>query len=259
MTDALRRFLVSGDKRNGRWPALVDRVWFLGAVLRSVPGVFRDAPELLEHLSRIGARSVPVTVFTALFVGGIMAVQVELELRAFGAVSYLGGLSASVTLRTVGPVLVAFLLAGRVGAAAAAELATMRATEQIDGLRTLGVDPIALLAAPRFVAVLLSSVGLLAIGLASTVVGGMTFAAYLRGVSRETFLSRLPTLVEPASLALSLFKCAAFALVIAWSGCWRGYRALPGAVGVGAAVRAAAVESILAILVVNYAIGIVWD
>lgn len=237
---------------------LVDRVWFLGAILRSLGGVFREPDELLEHVGRIGARSVPVTVITAVFVGGIMAVQVELELRAFGAVSYLGGLSASVTLRTVGPVLVAFLLAGRVGAAAAAELATMRATEQIDGLRALGVDPIRLLAAPRFVAVMLSSVGLLAIGLASTIVGGMAFASLSLGVSHETFLSRLPSLVEPSSLILSLLKCSAFALVIAWSGCWHGYRADAGAVGVGAAVRAAAVESILAILVVNYAIGLVW-
>lgn len=259
MTATLRWLALLAKKPIGARRTWADRVWFLGAVLRSLPSVFHDPRDLLDHVSRIGARSVPVTILTAVFVGGIMAVQVELELRAFGAVSYLGGLSASVTLRTVGPVLVAFLLAGRVGAAAAAELATMRATEQIDGLRALGIDPIRLLAAPRFVAVLLSSVGLLSIGLASTIVGGMAFASASLGVSHEVFLSRLPSLVEPSSLALSFLKCLAFALVIAWSGCWRGYRAEPGAVGVGSAVRGAAVESILAILVVNYAIGVVWN
>lgn len=216
--------------------------------LRALPRLWQP---FLDHLAHLGARSVPVTMMVAAFVGGIMAIQVELELRDFGAVSYLGGLSASVTFRTVGPALIAFLLAGRVGAYTAAELATMRVTEQIDALRVLGADPIEALVAPRFLAAAVASFLLLFCGLVATIAGGVIVASTRLGVAPERFLLRLPELVTTQSVVAGLCKSLLFGLTIAFVSCYRGFYAEGGAKGVGEAVRVGTVHSILSILALD--------
>src|SRR4051812_1422395 len=131
---------------------------------------------LVEQIYLIGVRSFFITVVAGLFVGAIMAIQINLQLRDFGAQAFLGGLSASTTIRDVGPTLIAFLLSGKVGAFTSAELGTMKVTDQVDAIRCLGMDPIRYLILPRMVAVVISSFLLLVVGLVVTVVGGLTIS-----------------------------------------------------------------------------------
>jgi len=132
-------------------------VLFAGDVLRALFSGGLRASAVLEQMVAVGVRSIPTVIVSGLFVGAIMAIQTNLQLRDYGAQGFLGGLSTSVTIRNVGPVLIAFLLSGKVGAYTSAELGTMQVTEQMSAIRCLGADPIRYIILPRMVAVVISS------------------------------------------------------------------------------------------------------
>jgi len=211
--------------------------------------------QFFDQMYACGVRSLPVTVTTGLFVGAIMALQIHSQLRDFGAESYLGGLATSVTVRNVGPVLIAFLLAAKVGAYTSAELATMQVTDQISALRCLGVDPVRYLVVPRMAAVTVSSFLLLIVGLITTVVGGALVAALQLDINAIGFLSGIPTLVTPWSLGTGLVKSLVFGMLLSVICCYHGYYATGGSAGVGRTVQSTAVWSLVAIIVADFAIS----
>lgn len=215
------------------------------------------ASAVIEQMYYSGVHSLSTTVMAGVFVGAIMAIQINLQLRDFGAQSFLGGVSASTTLRDVGPVLIAFMLSGKVGAYTSAEIATMRVTDQVDAIRCLGVDPLEFLVLPRLVAVVFSSFLLLAIGLVMSLMGGMLISAVQLGVNVDAYLTNMTALVTPWSVALGLIKSFVFGNVIALVACYEGYHASSGSEGVGMSVKRAAVTTLVWILVFNYAISVV--
>ncbi len=207
---------------------------------------------VVDQMYNVGVRSLPMTLFTGAFVGGIMAIQINLQLRDFGAQAFLGGLSTSVTIRDVGPVLIAFILAGKVGAYTSAELATMRVTDQIDAIRCLGADPVEFLVLPRMVAVVLSSFLLLIVGLAFTIVGGVLVSQFALDIDPVHFLTNIPRVVTWWSVGSGVVKSFVIGLLIAVICCYRGYTAKVGAKGVGDTVKGTAVLILVTIIVADY-------
>jgi phospholipid/cholesterol/gamma-HCH transport system permease protein len=175
--------------------------------------------------------------------------------RDFGGESFLGGLAASTTLRDVGPVLIGFVLSGKVGAYTSAELATMRVTDQIDALRCLGINPLRQLILPRMIAVVISSFLLLIVGLVLTVFGGMIFSEVFLNVNSTAYLSSLPRFMTYFSLVECIVKSFLFGCFIGLISCREGYFAKGGAEGVGETVRKTAVRNLFCILLSNFLIS----
>jgi phospholipid/cholesterol/gamma-HCH transport system permease protein len=211
-----------------------------------------SARAVLDELFEVGVRSVGTVVITGLFVGAIMAMQIRMQLVAFGAESTLGGITSSVTIRQIGPVLIAFVLAGKVGAYTSAELGLMRVTDQIDALYCLGVSPIRFLVLPRLVAVVISSFLLLCLGLGISIVGGVGMAAFHFDVSPEYFVSQISRFIGFSSVAVGIAKSFVFGVILAVVSCFMGYTTANGVSGVGKAVRDGSVASLLLILTADF-------
>lgn len=213
-------------------------------------GVRRDG--WLDQMYAAGVRSIPTTIAAGAFVGAILAMQLNLQLRDYGAQGVLGGLSVSTTVRNIGPVLIAFMLSARVGAFTAAELGTMRVTSQIDAIRCLGADPMSQIVVPRLIAVICASFCLLIIGLGVATAGGILVADFALGVNPVAFVAQIPRFVSAWSVGTGMVKSIVFGLLIGIVCCYRGYTASGGAAGVGRAVRRTAVEILVAIIVTDY-------
>jgi phospholipid/cholesterol/gamma-HCH transport system permease protein len=213
-----------------------------------------EGREFLSQLSQISMRSLPTTLTAGLFTGAILALQFYIQLKDFGAESALGGLNTSGTLREVGPILIAFMLAGKVGSFTSAELGTMKVTDQIDALRCLGINPISFLIVPRFLAVLISGVLLLSFGLVISVLGGMAAASVVAGINPAQYLSMIPRFTNAESLILALSKAGLFGLLMGHICCANGYWTKGGTQGVGQSVRNTAVQSMVAIVLSDFAV-----
>ncbi len=207
---------------------------------------------ICEQIWKVTIQSLPTTALAGFFVGAIMTVQFTMQIKAFGALGYLGGLSTSATIREVGPLLIAFLLSGKVGAFTSAELGTMRVTEQIDAIRCLGANPIQEIILPRYIGIVISSFFLLAAGLCMSVGGGMLLGAFFSGINPEEYVRHIPTIVSSMSVANGLFKCLVFALILASVCTYKGYTASGGAKGVGRAVVGTAVMTMVGIVVSDW-------
>jgi phospholipid/cholesterol/gamma-HCH transport system permease protein len=180
-----------------------------------------------------------------------------MQVEAYGAMGYLGGLSTSATIRQVGPLLIAFMLSGKVGAFTAAELGTMRVTEQIDAIRCLGANPFQELILPRMIAIILSSFALLAAGLLMSVFGGVLLAIGFAGINADEYLRHIPTIVKLPSIATGIFKCLVFAIVLAAICTYKGFTASGGARGVGRAVVETAVATMVALVAADWATSLI--
>lgn len=205
-----------------------------------------------EQVWKVTIQSMPTTALAGFFVGAIMTVQFTMQIKAFGALGYLGGLSTSATVREVGPLLIAFLLSGKVGAFTSAELGTMRVTEQIDAIRCLGANPIQEIILPRYLGIIISSFFLLAAGLFMSIFGGMLLGSFFAGINPEEYVRHIPTIVSSFSIGNGLFKCFVFALILASVCTYKGYTASGGAKGVGRAVVSTAVMTMVGIVVSDW-------
>jgi phospholipid/cholesterol/gamma-HCH transport system permease protein len=204
----------------------------------------------------VGVRSLMTTVTAGLFVGAIVAIQINIQLKDFGAQSFLGGLSTSTTIRNVGPILIAFLLSGKVGAYTSAELGTMQVTEQINAIRCLGTNAIQYIILPRMIAVIISSFLLLIVGLMLTIAGGIGMSGLSLGVNPLNYIENIPQLVSGWSVCVGVIKSFVFGLLIALICCYKGYTAKGGAIGVGQTVKSTAVVTLVSIIVVDFTISI---
>lgn len=225
---------------------------FLKEVLRTLvikPCRFRD---VVDQIWSVTLQSLPTTAMAGFFVGAIMAVQFTLQMRDFGALGYLGGLATSGTLREVGPLLIAFMLSGKVGAFTSAELGTMKVTEQIDAIRCLGADPMQEIILPRFFGIVVSSALLLGVGLVASVVGGIFLGQIFAGVSPEEYIRHIPTILTFPSVLIGFFKCGVFAVVLATICTYRGSTTTGGAKGVGRAVVTTAVSTMVCIVIMDW-------
>lgn len=209
---------------------------------------------VVEQIYQVGVRSLGTTFTAGIFVGAIMALQMEIQLKDFGAEAFLGGLSTSTTLRNVGPVLIAFLLSGKVGAYTSAELGTMEVTEQLNAIRLLGANPVEYIILPRMWAIIISSFLLLIVGLMVTILGGVVFCEMIN-INPLTYIQNIPRIVTAWSVGQSVVKSFLFGLIIAVVSCYKGYYARGGSVGVGIAVQSCAVTNLMLIIFTDFFIS----
>jgi len=206
----------------------------------------------LRALVEIGYFSLPVVALTAVFTGMVLALQSSTGLSRFSADSAVASLVVLSVTRELGPVLAGLMVAGRVGAAIAAELGTMRVTDQIDALATLSTNPMKYLVAPRLLAGLIALPLLVVVADILGVLGGFIIATVKLGFNTLTYLSNTLTFIQTDDVVSGLTKAAGFGVIITLMGCYQGYNSKGGAQGVGAATTSAVVAASVLILAFDY-------
>jgi len=215
-----------------------------------------DGEELLQNLYKMGVRSLPIIVVTALFTGGIMVVQAAPVVERYGAHGLLGWGAGFGTLREVGPLLTALMISGRVGANNTAELGTMVVTEQVDALRALAIDPVSYLIAPRFIGIVVTLFLSTVFADVLALFGAAYAGQFLLGVEPSVFYSGLTGgLLGIGDVLHGIAKSIAFGVVLGLSSCQFGLGTTGGAPGVGRAVNATVVVSAAGVFVLDYLIS----
>lgn len=217
----------------------------------------RPAPgTLLPSFYLVGVRSVPVVAITGMFIGMVMAVQMYNQFNKMGMATRLGSMINITVVRELGPVLAATMLAGRIGSAMAAELATMRVTEQIDALSCLGAHPYHYLVVPRLLACGLLIPLLTVMADFMGIMGGAFICTRLYGVEAHFYWSHSEHYVSMWDVGMGIIKAFFFGCCIALISCHRGLNGQPGAEGVGRSATEAFVASFVVILVLDFFLAI---
>ena len=206
-----------------------------------------DAKEVVRQMALLGADSLPIVMMTILCTGMVFSVQT----------AKVGGIVAIAMARELVPVLTGVVVAGRIGAAIAAELGTMKVTEQIDALRVMAANPVSYLVVPRFIALVLMMPLLVLFANLIGNVGGWVVAHYYAGIGSFTYENSIRTLAEFYDVFGGMVKSCVFGAIIAIVGCYKGLNAPNGAEGVGLATTASVVLSIILVFITNYFLSIV--
>lgn len=206
----------------------------------------------LEQMAAVGPESLLIALLTATFVGMVFTIQVTREFITFGAGTAVGGVLALTLARELAPVLTAVILAGRVGSAFAAEIGTMKVTEQIDALQILKTDPIDYLVIPRVVACALMLPVLNLLSFITGMTGGLIIATNLYDISQTVFVDSARNFLDVWDLVTSLLKAFVFGILIAVIGSSWGLTTTGGAKGVGQSTTTAVVTALLAIFISNF-------
>ncbi len=207
---------------------------------------------ILEQMAAVGPDSLFIALVTAIFVGAVFTIQVAREFINFGAGNVVGGVLAIALTRELAPVLTAVVLAGRVGSAFAAEIGTMRVTEQIDALLMLKTDPIDYLVIPRVVACCLMLPILTLLSLVTGMFGGLIIATNVYNLSNTAFLDSARNFLHLWDILSAMIKASCFGVFIAVIGCNWGLTTTGGAKGVGQSTTTAVVTALLIIFVSNF-------
>jgi phospholipid/cholesterol/gamma-HCH transport system permease protein len=207
---------------------------------------------VIEQIVATGVESVPVTALTSLFTGMVLALQTGFSFRkVFNEPLYVGTVVGLSLTKELGPVLTAVVVAGRVGAAIAAELGTMKVTEQIDALYTLGTNPVKYLSVPRFIACLFSIPLLTIIAIFVGILGGEIIAIYRLAIPMTVYVNEIRE-IGWKECAHGITKSFFFAAIIAIVSCYKGFTCEGGAEGVGKATTSAVVVSMVLVMVMDY-------
>ncbi|GAK32790.1 ABC transporter permease [Iodidimonas nitroreducens] len=209
-----------------------------------------------QQMMVIGYNSLPVVGLTALFTGAALAQQIYVGSERFNAESTMAAVVVIAIVRELGPVLGGLMVAGRVSSAMAAEIGTMRVTEQIDALVTLSTNPYKYLVVPRLIAGVITLPGLVIVANIIGVFGGFLVATQRLGFNPGSYLTVTMNFLEVTDIVSSLVKAAVFGFVIALMGCYHGYYSTGGAQGVGRATTNAVVSAFILILLANLIITI---
>jgi phospholipid/cholesterol/gamma-HCH transport system permease protein len=207
-----------------------------------------------RHFIEVAYFSLPVVALTALFTGMVLALQSYTGFARFNAQSAVASVVALSVTRELGPVLAGLMVAGRIGAAMAAELGTMRVTDQIDALTTLSTDPMKYLVAPRILAATLALPLLVVVADILGVAGGYIIGTFKLGFVSAQFLDSVWDVLQVMDVVSGLVKAAVFGFVIGLMGCWCGYTSRGGAQGVGLAATSAVVMASILILALDYVV-----
>ena len=208
--------------------------------------------EFLAALVQIGWLSLPVVGLTALFTGGALALQIYAGGSRFNAEAVVPSIVAIGMVRELGPVLGGLMVAARVASSIAAEIGTMKVTEQIDALVTLSTDPMKYLTLPRVLAATVSVPLLVAVGDAIGIMGGYMVGTTRLGFNPAVYLQNTADFLETWDVVSGMIKGAAFGFIVALMGCYHGMQSGRGAQGVGAATKSAVVAASVLILAANY-------
>jgi phospholipid/cholesterol/gamma-HCH transport system permease protein len=240
---------------------VVVAAWFVGIgdffllLQRAAAAGARGRPRrrlILDQLHEIGVRSLSIVNLTAVFTGMVMALQLGYFMSKFGAKIFISRILGVSIISELGPVLTALMIGGRVGAGMAAELGTMKVTEQIDAMRALGTDPVSYLVVPRLIAIAVMLPLLTAMANLIGILGGMVIANSEYGVQATFYIRSLLQFLTIGDLIRSLVKASFFALIIGGIACNQGLRAEGGADGVGRATTRTVVASAIAVLICDF-------
>lgn len=234
----------------------------LGQILQSMyrlalnPGRLREfyLLPIFEQLVRVGVNSVPVVLTTALFTGMVLAVQtgVALEAKIQGTSQFVGNIVCLSLIRELGPVLTAILVTGRVGSAMAAEIGSMKITEQLDALSTLSANPVEYIGLPRFTAVLIMIPLLTVLADVLGCLGGWIVASFHLGINSHVYWEGARNTVRMGDIFSGLTKSFFFAVILAVFALQRGFTTRGGAEGVGRSTTGAVVNASITILIADY-------
>jgi phospholipid/cholesterol/gamma-HCH transport system permease protein len=214
---------------------------------------------MLETMCIVGVGSIPVVVVTGVFIGMVLAVQGYASFHQMGMETRIGSVINSSLVKELGPVLAATMLAGRVGSAMAAELGTMRVTEQIDAIRALGANPLRQLVVPRFLACFLLIPILTIVADTVGIIGGWLFSTWVLDVNSHFYWVHSRSFVTAFDVTTGLIKSVFFGGAIALFSCYHGFHCQGGARGVGRAATVAFVASFIAILALDFFLGLLLD
>jgi len=229
-------------------------LWFR-MLLRTIVWTFRppfEGLEWLRQMVRVGVDSIPVVFLTTMFTGMVMALQTYNGFHRVHAENFVGSVVALAMLRELSPVLVALMVTGRVGSSMAAEIGTMRVTEQLDALQSLATDPVQYLFVPRVIAGIVMLPLLTILGDALGVGGGYLVGVKLMGANPVVYQQNTYQFLHMNDIWSGLIKSAFFGLILTLTGCVRGYYTSGGAEGVGRATTAAVVSASLIILLTDF-------
>jgi len=235
--------------------ALDDLGRFFYIMASSVTWTFRrpfDGTELMRQMVRVGWDSIPVVFLTCLFTGMVLALQTYRGFERFHAEGFVGSVVALSLTRELAPVLTGLMVAGRVGSAMAAELGTMRVTEQIDALYAMATEPIHYLVVPRVNASILMLPVLALVGDAVGIIGGWMISVGLFGANSYLYMERTFQFLEVNDITSGLIKAAFFGLILSVTGCAKGFYTSGGAEGVGRSTTSAVVTASLYILLSDF-------
>jgi phospholipid/cholesterol/gamma-HCH transport system permease protein len=207
---------------------------------------------VFEQMAFVGVSSLPIVTITAIFTGAVLALQTMTGFRRFNAQDLVGTIVALSICRELGPVLTGLIVSGRVGSGMAAELGTMKVTEQIDALETLATDPVNYLVVPRFLAGLVMLPVLTALADVVGMAGGYTVSVFVLHANPTIYFRRSMDFLDFEDIYTGIVKAAVFGMIIAIVGCHRGFNTEGGAEGVGRATTHSVVLSSMLILTANY-------
>src|SRR5690349_12182051 len=210
---------------------------------------------LVQQCYAIGVGSLPLVFVVSLFTGAVAAVQAAYQFANVVPLKYIGSVIMRSVIIELGPVLTALIVGGRVGAAIAAELGTMRVTEQIDALEAMAINPVRYLVVPRVVASVVMLPVLVMIANAVAIFGGYVVSVTSIGVSTHTFVTALQDFFYVKDLMSGIIKAVFFGAIIGWMGCYHGFRTEGGAEGVGIATTRAVVSACVLVLISDYVLA----
>lgn len=208
-------------------------------------------PTAVVQMVKVGVQSIPITFLIAFSVGMILALQAASQLRRFGATIYTADLVGITLTRELGPLMTAIIIAGRSGSAMAAEIGTMRVSEELDALKVMAINPVEFLVLPRLVALLVMLPCLSVLADAVGILGGAGVGTALLNITPANYLAQTFRAVLVKDIITGLVKSLAFAAIIGMVGCFMGFRAEGGAEGVGRSTTASVVVAIFLLIVAD--------
>ncbi len=236
--------------------ALGDFCLFVLSTFRWMFSRIPRGETLWPNFYQVGVSSLPVVALTGTFIGVVLALQSSSQLGHYGLTNQLGGVINLTLVRELGPVLAATMLAGRVGSAMAAELGTMRVTEQIDALSAMGADPIHYLVVPRFLACLLFIPTLTIMADFMGVAGGYFYSNIWLNIDQHYYWTNSAKFVNNFDLFTGILKSLFFGSAISLISCYQGFNCKPGAEGVGKAATSSFVFAFIVILILDLSLGL---
>ena len=238
-----------------RFGAILRFSWsVLFAIVRR-PDSWGRWSRLAQQLDLIGTRSAPVLALTGVFIGAVLAIEGFDQFAQFGLEQRLGAVVNISVVKQIGPVLAAVMLAGRVGCALAAELGSMRVTDQLDAMRVMAADPVRVLVAPRVVACVVMIPALTVISNLCGIAGGWLIIVGVEGVGTDAYWKYTAQYIDWWDVMTGLVKAVFFALAIGLISCFKGFTCRAGAQGVGRATTDAFVTSFVAIVIINFVLA----
>ena len=226
------------------------------SILRFTPKLIKNRKLLLFQMEHIGVNSLPLVIIIAVFTGAVSAWQAAYQLKGIAPISFLGTATSRAIITELGPVLTAIIIAGRVGASIAAELGSMKVTEQIDALETMGISPVRYLAMPRFYASILMMPILIVFANVIAVAGAYFISNYFLDVSYSVFFDSVKRYFLISDFLFGMVKGVVFGGITSLLGCHIGFRTIGGAEGVGLSTIRSFVLSAALILILDY---ILWS